>query len=140
VSGKSQKDTKERTFDIAPEVTYEAKEAAEIEPTLNSDASGAVYEVKSDSPMQNSDVAPDSTDEAEHLRQVSAKPREKDVKGDKCEKNEKGEKGGIFDLGKLFGINIGFEELLIIALILLLGKDGENEDIVVLLAILLFIN
>lgn len=43
-----------------------------------------------------------------------------------------------FNLGKLFG-SIGFEELLIIGLILLIAQKENNEDIIVLLALLLFV-
>ena len=49
-----------------------------------------------------------------------------------------------FDLGlsKLFsrgGINIGFEELLILGLILLIASEGKGDDIILLLILLLFI-
>lgn len=43
------------------------------------------------------------------------------------------------DIGRLFKGGIGFEELLIIGLILLMAQGEENDDIVVLLALLLFI-
>ena len=42
------------------------------------------------------------------------------------------------NIGNLFG-SIGFEELLIIGLILLIAQNENNEDIIVLLALLLFI-
>ena len=44
-----------------------------------------------------------------------------------------------FNIGKLFGGGIGFEELLIIGLIFLIAQSENNEDIIVLLALLLFI-
>ncbi len=44
-----------------------------------------------------------------------------------------------FNIGKLFGGGIGFEELLIIGLIFLIAQNDNNEDIIVLLALLLFI-
>ena len=44
-----------------------------------------------------------------------------------------------FDLGKLFSGGFGFEELLIIALILLISDSKDQDDIVLFLAILLFI-
>lgn len=49
-----------------------------------------------------------------------------------------------FDLGlsKLFsrgGINIGFEELLILGLILLIASEGKGDDLILLLILLLFI-
>ena len=43
-----------------------------------------------------------------------------------------------FNLGNIFG-KIGFEELLIIGLILLIAQNENNEDIIVLLALLLFV-
>ena len=50
-----------------------------------------------------------------------------------------GGSGFSFDLGKLFG-GIGFEELLIAGLILLLAQNEGNEDIILLLVLLFFIN
>ena len=44
-----------------------------------------------------------------------------------------------FNVGKLFSGGIGVEELLIIGLILLIAQSENNEDIIVLLALLLFI-
>ena len=44
-----------------------------------------------------------------------------------------------FNIGNLFGGGIGFEELLIIGLIFLIAQSENNEDIIVLLALLLFI-
>ena len=44
-----------------------------------------------------------------------------------------------FDVSKLFGGGIGFEELLILGLILLMAQSEGNEDMIVLLALLLFI-
>ena len=44
-----------------------------------------------------------------------------------------------FNIGNLFGGSIGFEELLIIGLIFLIAQSENNEDIIVLLALLLFI-
>ncbi len=44
-----------------------------------------------------------------------------------------------FDLGRLFGGQMGFEELLIIGLILLMAQNEGNDDVIVLLILLLFI-
>lgn len=44
-----------------------------------------------------------------------------------------------FNIGKLFSGGIGFEELLIIGLILLISQNGTDDDIILLLALLLFI-
>ena len=41
---------------------------------------------------------------------------------------------------RLFRGGIGFEEILIIALILLISQSEDNEDVIVLLALLLFIS
>ena len=49
-----------------------------------------------------------------------------------------GSGGFSFDLGKLFG-GIGFEELLIVGLILLLSQNEGNEDVILLLILLFFI-
>ena len=71
--------------------------------------------------------------------QISAEPVHKAFE----ENHKKG--GGLFsrtgfgfNLSNLFG-SIGFEELLIIGLILLIAQNENNEDIIVLLALLLFI-
>ena len=52
--------------------------------------------------------------------------------------DSKGEPFGL-DIGRLFKGGIGFEELLIVGLILLMAQGEENDDIVLLLALLLFI-
>ena len=44
-----------------------------------------------------------------------------------------------FGLGRLFSGGFGFEELLIIGLILLIAQSGTDDDIILLLALLLFI-
>ena len=44
-----------------------------------------------------------------------------------------------FDIGRLFSGGFGFEELLIIALILLVSQNEAQDDIVLFLAILLFV-
>lgn len=44
-----------------------------------------------------------------------------------------------FDLGRLFSGGFGFEELLIIAVILLVSQNEAQRDLVLLLAILLFV-
>lgn len=43
------------------------------------------------------------------------------------------------DIGKLFKHGLGFEELLIIGLMLLISQGDNNDDILILLAILLFV-
>ena len=44
-----------------------------------------------------------------------------------------------FSTGRLFSGGIGFEELLIIGLILLIAQGGADDDIILLLALLLFV-
>ncbi len=44
-----------------------------------------------------------------------------------------------FNLGRIFSGGFGFEELLIIGLILLIAQSGTDDDIILLLALLLFI-
>lgn len=75
----------------------------------------------------------DSTkeDTAEVAKLIS--PREK-------KKGLFGSAGFGLDLSRLFKGGIGFEELLIIALILLMAEGDGNEDMIVLLALLLFIS
>ena len=58
---------------------------------------------------------------------------------ERCEPPSNRRTGFGFDLGNLFGGRIGFEELLIIGLIFLIAQKENNEDIIVLLALLLFI-
>ncbi len=44
-----------------------------------------------------------------------------------------------FNIGRIFSGGFGFEELLIIGLILLISQNGADDDIILLLALLLFI-
>jgi len=44
-----------------------------------------------------------------------------------------------FDIGRLFSGGIGYEELLILGLILLVAQNEGNEDILILLVLLLFV-
>ena len=44
-----------------------------------------------------------------------------------------------FDIGRLFSGGIGYEELLILGLILLVAQCEESEDILLLLVLLLFV-
>ncbi len=44
-----------------------------------------------------------------------------------------------FDLGRLFSGGFGFEELLILAIILLVSQNEAQDDLILFLAILLFI-
>lgn len=65
------------------------------------------------------------------------------------EKKSEAKQTGLFSfpkfdlgLGKLFskgGINIGFEELLILGVILLIASEGKGDDLILLLILLLFI-
>ena len=48
--------------------------------------------------------------------------------------------GGLkFNVGRIFSGGIGFEELLIIGLILLIAQSDTDDDIILLLALLLFV-
>ena len=59
--------------------------------------------------------------------------------GERCEKKHSLFGSGFgFRVPRIFG-EIGFEELLIIGLIFLIAQSENNEDIIVLLALLLFI-
>lgn len=68
---------------------------------------------------------------------------------DKAEEKSEAKQTGLFSfpkfdigLGKLFshgGINIGFEELLLLGLILLIASEGKGDDLILLLILLLFI-
>ena len=44
-----------------------------------------------------------------------------------------------FDIGRIFSGRFGFEELLLIALIFLISQNGTDDDIILMLAILLFV-
>ena len=88
--------------------------------------------------MENAEVSvdfdnPDDSPKADESIETMGKVNE----GEERRVKEKGGFG--FDIGKLFNGGIGFEEILIIGLMLLVGKDGGNEDIIILLALLLFI-
>ena len=81
--------------------------------------------------------------EEEQVAAVSAETT--DSKGE----NTEAKQAGLFSfpkfdigLGKLFsrgGINIGFEELLLLGLILLIASEGKGDDLILLLILLLFI-
>ncbi len=68
---------------------------------------------------------------------------------DKTEEKSEAKQAGLFSfpkfdigLGKFFsrgGINIGFEELLLLGLILLIASEGKGDDLILLLILLLFI-
>lgn len=48
--------------------------------------------------------------------------------------------GGLkFNVGRMFSGGIGFEELLIIGLILLISQSDTDDDVILLLALLLFV-
>ncbi len=127
VPHKEQAQKEESSSATVPEVIYEAEPVAEAD---EEDAKDVFVQSGSDTPVGEGTEQREQTERKDESQQVSARTHGKDSKG------------GFFDLGRLFGgnFNVGFEELLIIALILLLGKDAENEDIIILLAILLFIN
>lgn len=104
----------------------------------------------------------ENTDDAENLsageEQRSSSEEAKSTPSEQVTENKDSEKKGErreskqaglfsfpkFDLGlsKLFsrgGINIGFEELLILGLILLIASEGKGDDLILLLILLLFI-
>ena len=59
---------------------------------------------------------------------------------DKKKGESASQKGGFgFDLSRFFGGGIGYEELLILGLILLVAQNEGNEDILLLLVLLLFV-
>ncbi len=68
----------------------------------------------------------------------------KTVVEDVCMQPEKkkgllGGAGFGFDVGRLFSGGIGYEELLILGLILLVAQNEGNEDVLILLVLLLFV-
>jgi len=82
----------------------------------------------SDEENENNNVGKDK-EEAES-EECSAKPKKRGILP---------ELNFGFNLGKIFGGGIGFEELLIIGLIFLIAQSEGNEDIIVLLVLLFFI-
>ena len=72
-----------------------------------------------------------------------------DIKNEPQTEKSEAKQAGLFSLpkfdlglGKLFskgGLNIGFEELLILGLILLIASEGKGDDLILLLILLLFI-
>ena len=84
-------------------------------------------EKREDIPTFQGEVSEESGKGA--LEECSASPKKRSLFGS----------GFSFDLGKLFG-GIGFEELLIVGIILLLAQNEGNEDIILLLILLFFIN
>ena len=95
-----------------------------------------------------------SVTEEQKVSSEDIKIADTDGQTENKEADEKGEvpkakQAGLFSfpkfdlgLGKLFsrgGINIGFEELLILGLILLIASEGKGDDLILLLILLLFI-
>ena len=88
-------------------------------------------------PFADSDVIDENTASAdEEAIDAVAKPNEEN----QCRKGHPLSRTGFgFNVANLFKGGIGFEELLIIGLIFLIAQGDNNEDIIVLLALLLFI-
>lgn len=97
----------------------------------------------------------ENTDDAENLSTAEEQKNSLEKQSNESKEAEKkdekkdAKQAGLFsfpkfDLGlsKLFsrgGINIGFEELLILGLILLIASEGKGDDLILLLILLLFI-
>lgn len=97
----------------------------------------------------------ENTDDAENLSTAEEQKNSLEEQSNESKEAEKkdekkdAKQAGLFsfpkfDLGlsKLFsrgGINIGFEELLILGLILLIASEGKGDDLILLLILLLFI-
>lgn len=91
----------------------------------------------------------DSNPKTSENESISTEKQENEAK--KSAENEKNEhrQAGLFSfpkfdlgLGKIFsrgGISLGFEELLILGLILLIASEGKGDDLILLLILLLFI-
>ena len=102
-------------------------DAAESAPEKKEKKEEKREERREDIPTFQGEVSEESGKGA--LEECSASPKKRSLFGS----------GFSFDLGKLFG-GIGFEELLIVGIILLLAQNEGNEDIILLLILLFFIN
>lgn len=80
--------------------------------------------------IEESNRESDNTEKQKESEECSAVPKKRSLFGNA---------GFGFDLGKLFG-GIGFEELLIIGLIFLIAQSEGDEDMILLLILLFFIN
>ena len=89
-------------------------------------------------PSEQSTPPPESEPPTSSDDSVSAAVLRQDPS--KCEKRQRSAPFGFrFDIGRLFSGGFGFEELLILALILLVSQNGAQDDIILFLAILLFV-
>lgn len=102
-------------------------------------------EIKEDPPAAKAEYA------AAHLGEVDATQESR--AGEKLEQARAADASGAelpalkgfkapalkFNVGKLFSGNVGFEELLIIGLILLMSQSESDDGIILLLIILLFV-
>ena len=90
----------------------------------------ALSEEKIEETKEEQNGEADNAESQKESEECSAVPKKRSLFGNL---------GFGFDLGKLFG-NFGFEELLIIGLIFLIAQSEGNEDIILLLILLFFIN
>ena len=98
--------------------------------------------------IENTDNTEELSADEEQTVSLGEQANESKESEKKDEKKE-AKQAGLFSfpkfdlgLGKLFsrgGINIGFEELLILGIILLIASEGKGDDLILLLILLLFI-
>ena len=109
---------------------------------------GGVHDI-GHSQSDESMVSDDKGREERNFIEKADTPEKADVREEKesAECSAKVQKKGLFpkanfgfNIGKLFSGGFGFEELLLIGLILLVAQNDSNDDIIILLALLLFIS
>ena len=106
----------------------ETPELEERKPWNSDSFSASEEKIEETKEEQNGEA--DNAESQKESEECSAVPKKRSLFGNL---------GFGFDLGKLFG-NFGFEELLIIGLIFLISQSEGNEDIILLLILLFFIN
>lgn len=118
-------------------------------PPLSEQDRGEPIFIENTDDAENLSTAEEQKESSEELKSTTSEKAPENKNTEKKEEKQTSKQTGLFsfpkfDLGlsKFFsrgGINIGFEELLILGLILLIASEGKGDDLILLLILLLFI-
>ena len=85
------------------------------------------------------DDVPESIEEASEVTAKVAPEDEKSVSAALLDRKKRLPFGFNFNLGRIFSGGFGFEELLLIAIILLVSQNDSGDELILFLALLLFV-
>lgn len=85
------------------------------------------------------DDVPESVEEASEVTAKVAPEDEKSVSAALLDRKKRLPFGFNFNLGRIFSGGFGFEELLLIAIILLVSQNDSGDELILFLALLLFV-